>query len=147
MSTDDLVATVRVAIQTRAPMRTAGALDALDALAALVELAEEAEWKLAEVTAAYEAAVTDAARAAKLGAALRGCLDDLIWMSGSPSFGPEGEAHEGWRKVRDRIDTYYAALLVPAGRDERPCGCGFEEVCDECQNIGTDPGRDEQETT
>ena len=27
----------------------------------------------------------------------------IIWMSGSSSFGPEGEAVEDWRKLRDAL--------------------------------------------
>lgn len=26
-------------------------------------------------------------------------VDSMIWMSGSESFGPDGEAHEGWVNV------------------------------------------------
>ena len=29
--------------------------------------------------------------------------DALIWMSGSPSFSPEGEAWEAWQKIRDTL--------------------------------------------
>lgn len=29
--------------------------------------------------------------------------DAIVWMSGSPSFSPGGEAHEGWLKRRDEV--------------------------------------------
>jgi hypothetical protein len=46
--------------------------------------------------------------------ALRDVLDVAIWMSGSPSFGPEGEAHEGWVKARPKLDAA-AAFLAEQG--------------------------------
>ncbi len=41
--------------------------------------------------------------------ALAKACDVATWMSGSPSFGPEGKAHEGWIKQRERL---FAALDV-----------------------------------
>lgn len=35
----------------------------------------------------------------------------VIWMSGSPSFGPEGEAHEGWVKVRESVGEAHETFL------------------------------------
>lgn len=29
------------------------------------------------------------------------CVEKIEWMSGSPSFAPEGEAHQGWLKVQE----------------------------------------------
>jgi hypothetical protein len=52
----------------------------------------------------------DARRIAELEHALGDALDVAIWMSGSPSFGPQGEAHEGWVKMRD--EKLYPALEV-----------------------------------
>lgn len=31
-------------------------------------------------------------------------FEAIMWMSGSPSFTPEGEAHEGWLKTRPMLD-------------------------------------------
>ena len=42
----------------------------------------------------------------------------IIWMSGSPSFSPEGEGWDGWVKIRDSL------LQWPAG----PVGSGQKEV-------------------
>lgn len=41
-------------------------------------------------------------------------LDAVIWMSGSRDFAPEGEAHEGWIKVRE--GTVKPALKMLASR-------------------------------
>jgi hypothetical protein len=43
-------------------------------------------------------------------AALHEALDIIIWMSGSPSFSPEGEAHVGWVKARARLDSLFSAI-------------------------------------
>lgn len=34
----------------------------------------------------------------------------VIWMSGSPSFSPEGEAGEGWIKTREKVYEARATL-------------------------------------
>ena len=39
----------------------------------------------------------------ELTTALSQALDDQIWMSGADTFGPEGEAHEHWKVVRERL--------------------------------------------
>lgn len=44
--------------------------------------------------------------------ALETACDVAIWMSGSPSFSPEGEAHDGWVKQRERL---YEAMAVLQG--------------------------------
>lgn len=41
-------------------------------------------------------------------------LGTVEWMTGSPDFGPEGVAHEGWLRVRDRVDAARAALSTEA---------------------------------
>ncbi len=51
-------------------------------------------------------------REAALVEALRDMTDLVIWMSGSPSFSPEGEAHEGWKKRRDGIDKAVTVLAA-----------------------------------
>lgn len=48
----------------------------------------------------------------RLRAALQDACDVAVWMSGSPSFSPEGEAHEGWIKQREKL---FAALAVLNG--------------------------------
>jgi hypothetical protein len=48
-----------------------------------------------------------AAEIQELRKALADACDVAIWMSGSPSFSPEGEAHEGWVKMRPKL---YAAM-------------------------------------
>ena len=48
----------------------------------------------------------------RLRAALADAVDVATWMSGSPSFSPEGEAHEGWLKQREKL---YAAMAVLNG--------------------------------
>ncbi len=40
----------------------------------------------------------------------REACDVAIWMSGSSSFSPEGEAHEGWIKQRERLYKAIEAL-------------------------------------
>jgi hypothetical protein len=47
-----------------------------------------------------------------LTAALRETVDIIEWMSGSMDFGPEGKAHEGWIKARDRYVLARAALAT-----------------------------------
>lgn len=42
--------------------------------------------------------------------ALSQAIDDLIWMSAASDFSPGGQAHEGWKKVRARIENYFAVL-------------------------------------
>lgn len=34
---------------------------------------------------------------------LANLADAVIWMSGSDSFSPDGEAHEGWVNIRPRL--------------------------------------------
>jgi hypothetical protein len=48
-------------------------------------------------------------------AALKGAVKMIIWMSGSPSFGPGGEAFEGWKQARERLDGYLAAIAKAEG--------------------------------
>jgi len=56
------------------------------------------------------APVNDSALIARLGLALQRVSDLAKWMSGSPSFGPEGVAHEGWLKQRGILDDAQVAL-------------------------------------
>jgi hypothetical protein len=35
---------------------------------------------------------------------LRDMAETVIWMSGSSSFGPEGEAFKGWLKARKKLN-------------------------------------------
>lgn len=37
--------------------------------------------------------------------------DVIVWMSGSPSFSPEGEAHEGWLTARTRANDAHATFF------------------------------------
>ena len=47
----------------------------------------------------------------RLRKALNDTLDIIIWMSGSPSFGPDGEGHKHWVKVRDEeLSAAFATL-------------------------------------
>lgn len=46
--------------------------------------------------------------------ALNDALDAVVWMSGSPSFGPDGEAHEGWVTIRESLGPLFALAAVPA---------------------------------
>ena len=47
--------------------------------------------------------------------ALRDAIDVAVWMSGSPSFGPDGEAHEGWvNKMRPKLEKAMALSQQPA---------------------------------
>ena len=46
----------------------------------------------------------------RLREALGDAVDVAIWMSGSPSFSPEGEAHEGW--VGGMREKLYAAMAA-----------------------------------
>jgi hypothetical protein len=63
---------------------------------------------MTETSARTEDAVDDRSRyVEELRQALRDALDAIVWMSGSPSFGPDGEAHEGWVKVRDQMDPWF----------------------------------------
>jgi hypothetical protein len=38
---------------------------------------------------------------------LHEALDIIVWMSGSSDFSPEGEAYEGWKKARDKLDDLF----------------------------------------
>lgn len=49
-------------------------------------------------------------RITQLEEALGDVIDVAIWMSGSPSFGPDGEAGEHWPSQRDRIHKAMAVL-------------------------------------
>ena len=42
--------------------------------------------------------------------ALRDYADAVQWMSGSPSFSEQGEAHEGWVKLREQLNKHEAVL-------------------------------------
>ena len=46
----------------------------------------------------------------KLLAATKNALDIIQWMSGSPSFSPEGEASIGWAKAQPRIQAIRDAI-------------------------------------
>lgn len=46
----------------------------------------------------------------RLRSLLGGAVDAVVWMSGSPSFAPEGEAHAGWVKIRGGMDAWFDAL-------------------------------------
>ena len=82
----------------------AGAESALDALLDRNEnLAKHADVRIGQI-ARLRRRVEAAERAGK------DACDVAIWMSGSPSFGPEGEAHEGW--IGGMRDKLYAAIEV-----------------------------------
>lgn len=49
---------------------------------------------------------------------LRRALDNLIWCSGSPDFGPEGQAHEGWVKGPQETIGRLTVLLQNLGEME-----------------------------
>ena len=38
---------------------------------------------------------------------LREALDIIVWMSGADDFAPNGQASEGWKKARDRLDRLF----------------------------------------
>lgn len=42
--------------------------------------------------------------------ALKEMTDMVIWMSGSPDFGPDGQAHEGWLRNRDKVNKALDAI-------------------------------------
>jgi hypothetical protein len=44
--------------------------------------------------------------------ACKNFLELAVWMSGSSSFSPEGEAHEGWLKMRSAISEGQVALAL-----------------------------------
>ncbi len=68
------------------------------------------DWQ-ARAVAAESALRTLAARAEGLRAALEDAVDVAIWMSGSPSFAPEGDAGEGWATtMRPKLYAAMAAL-------------------------------------
>ena len=46
----------------------------------------------------------------KLLAATKNALDIIQWMSGSPSFSPEGEASIGWARAQPRIQVIRDAV-------------------------------------
>ncbi len=48
------------------------------------------------------------ARVARLEEALREALDCIVWMSGATAFGPGGEAEQGWKAMRDKLDPLFA---------------------------------------
>lgn len=51
---------------------------------------------------------------AELVEALRTTLDDLYWMSAASDFGPDGQAHAGWVKVREKAKATSALLAKHA---------------------------------
>jgi hypothetical protein len=73
-------------------------------------------------------------------------LDNLIWCSGSADFGPEGQAHEGWKKGPQKtIEKLLAFLGLPGESDEpevpeteggtkyaKCSGCGSRVYLDTC---------------
>jgi hypothetical protein len=50
--------------------------------------------------------------------ALREAIADIQWMSAASDFGPEGVAHEGWIKVRDKLKRYDTALALAGAKKE-----------------------------
>ena len=56
---------------------------------------------------------------AQLLAACKDGLDIITWMSGSPSFSPQGEACQGWTKAQSRIRDIRAAI-AKAGEEGHP---------------------------
>lgn len=42
--------------------------------------------------------------------ALDESLNDIVWMSGSSDFAPEGQAHQGWVKARERLAANMSLL-------------------------------------
>lgn len=49
-------------------------------------------------------------RVAALVAGLRKGIQTVEWMSGSPDFGPDGMAHEGWVKAKPDVDFLRALV-------------------------------------
>jgi hypothetical protein len=79
---------IRQALDTRADERVMPSTEPIEAaFTTLIEVA----------TREYRTALDDA-------------LGDIEWMSGSADFGPEGQVHEGWLKVRARLNEARAAL-------------------------------------
>lgn len=48
----------------------------------------------------------------RLREALEEAISDIYWMSAASDFGPDGQAHNGWVKVREKTDRA-RALLSP----------------------------------
>lgn len=46
-------------------------------------------------------------------------IDFAIWMSGSSSFSPGGEAHEGWMHLHSVLDKGKAAIAQARGETDR----------------------------
>ena len=55
------------------------------------------------------------AAAPKLLEACKALVDFAIWMSGSSSFSPGGEAHEGWLNLHGALDQGKAAIATAQG--------------------------------
>lgn len=47
---------------------------------------------------------------------LNNAMEDIYWMSAASDFGPEGQAHEGWVKVRNRTKRASNAAEVISRR-------------------------------
>lgn len=60
-----------------------------------------------ELTTLADQVIAAEQRVAELEEALREALDIIVWMSGADDFGPEGKAHEGWKKARDKLDRLF----------------------------------------
>jgi hypothetical protein len=65
-------------------------------------------------------------------AALRDALDHIVWMSGSPSFNPDGEAREGWVKVRDDLDRLFALAGGARAAQEHEAFCAIHSGSVSC---------------
>lgn len=58
---------------------------------------------------------------------LLGDADEIIiWMSGAPGFGPNGQAHQGWLKMQERIIEIRAALAGTSDTGEVESGWVIE---------------------
>jgi hypothetical protein len=44
--------------------------------------------------------------------ALANAIEDIYWMSAASDFAPNGKAHKGWIKVREKVKRYEEALAA-----------------------------------
>ncbi len=135
----------KVAALTEDKARTDAAVN--DHLAHLARVTEERDlWKEAHrsVCERYVWLPNDnAAEVTRLRAALDEADQDIVWMSGSPSFAPDGQAHFGWKKVRERLHSRLREkpdggwlskrmqdpdfIKAYAKESDKEAGCGWSE--------------------
>ena len=77
-----------------------------------------------QLEAAYDRIADLEARLARAQEALADLVELTIFMSGSADFGPEGQAHEGWRRLKPALDRALAYL------SNDPAGCADQEERD-----------------